>query len=532
MSAAAPSETGRMETMEWRPRVNPWLIAPAVMLATFMEVLDTSIASVSLPYIAGNLGATSSQATWVLTSYLVSNAIILPASAWFSSVFGRKRFLITCIIIFSISSFMCGAATSLAMLIVARTLQGAGGGALQPLAQSILLESFPPAKRGVAMAVYGVGVVCAPILGPTLGGWLTDTWSWRWAFYINVPIGILAVIFISAVVEDPPYIRASKRGRMDTIGFGFMAIGLATLQIVLDKGQEVDWFGALWIRWMVVICVLSLVIFIVRQLTIKEPIVNLRILTNRNFGVACGLFFLFGAGIYGMITLQPLFLQLLLGYTAFNAGLTVSPRGIGALLSLAVVGTMIGRLGARKLAATGFVVFAYSAFLFSRMTLGVSQNHLIPLNIINGIGTGFIFVPLTTVGMGTLRNDQMGNAAGIQNLLRNIGGSVGISLVSTFLDRFSQRHQAYMTGNFTPLSPIYRQQLGSLQTFLQSRFSPADAAARAQNILYNTVHIQTSYWAFIDLFYGFMWVGIACSILVWLLKQVKKNPASPNVVAH
>jgi DHA2 family multidrug resistance protein len=525
------SEASPSGHVEWRPRVNPWLIAPAVMLATFMEVLDTSIASVALPYIAGSLGATPSQATWVLTSYLVSNAIVLPTSAWFSSVFGRKRFLITCIMIFSASSFLCGWATSLGMLILARTIQGAGGGALQPLAQSILLESFPPAKRGVAMAVYGVGVVCAPILGPTLGGWLTDTWSWRWAFYINVPVGILAVIFISLVVEDPPYIRAARR-KMDMIGFGFMAIGLAALQIVLDKGQEDDWFGAIWIRWTVLICAVSLVIFIVRELYAKEPIVNLRVLKNRNFGIACGLFFMFGACIYGLITLQPLFLQLLLGYPAFNAGLTVSPRGIGALLSLAIVGTLSGILGPRKLAAAGFAIFALSAYLFSRMTLDVSQSVLVPYNIINGMGTGFIFVPLTTVGLGTLRQDQMGNAAGIQNLLRNIGGSVGISLVSTFLDRLSQRHQVYMTRNISPLSPVYRQESGSLRAFLQTKFTAADATARAQSIFYNTVHTQTSYWAFIDLFYAFMWVGIVCTALVWLLKQVKRAPGSPNVVAH
>jgi DHA2 family multidrug resistance protein len=521
MSAAAQLESGKAGHAEWRPRVNPWLIAPAVMLATFMEVLDTSIASVALPYIAGNLGATSSQATWVLTSYLVSNAIVLPASAWFSSVFGRKRFLIASIIIFTASSFLCGSAASLSMLIVARTLQGAGGGALQPLAQSILLESFPPAKRGVAMAVYGVGVVCAPILGPTLGGWLTDTWSWRWAFYINIPIGILAVIFISLVVEDPPYIRAARPGRIDGIGLGFMALGLATLQIALDKGQEVDWFGTVWLRWIALISGLSLLIFVVRELCAREPIVNLRILKNRNFAVACGLFFLFGAGIYGMITLQPLFLQLLLGYTALDAGLTVSPRGIGALCSLAIVGILIGKLGGRALAAAGFVIFAFSAFLFSRMTLDIAMSNIIPANIINGFGTGFIFVPLTTVGIGTLRNDQMGNAAGIQNLLRNIGGSVGISAVSTMLDRFSQMHQAYMTGNFTPLNPIYQQRLTALGATLQSHFAAPDATLRAQAILYNLVHTQTSYWAFIDLFYGFMWVGIICAVLVWFLKKVK-----------
>jgi len=515
---------------EWRPRVNPWWIAPAVMLATFMEVLDTSIASVALPYIGGNLGATPEEATWVLTSYLVSNAIVLPASGWFSRFFGRKRFLIACIIIFSASSFLCGAATSMPMLIVARVLQGAGGGALQPLAQSIMLESFPPAQRGTAMAVYGIGVVCAPILGPTLGGWLTDTWSWRWAFYINIPVSILAVFMISIFVEDPPYLRNTRPGRIDAVGFGFMALGLATLQILLDKGQQADWFGALWLRWMAGVSAVSLLIFIVWELRAREPIVNLRILTNRNFSVACVLFFLFGAAIYGLITLQPLFLQELLGYTALNAGLTVTPRGVGAFVALFVVGALIGRLGGRRLAAFGFVVFSVSAFMFSRLSLQMAPGNILPANLISGFGTGFIFVPLTTVGMATLRNEQIGNAAGIQNLVRNIGGSVGISFVSTMLERFAQTHQAFMVGAVSPGNPIYQQKVAAVSGALHSSFSPVDARRRAQDVIYNIVHQQTGYWAFIDLFYSFMWLGLACALGVWLLRDVK--PAGAGVAAH
>jgi len=514
----------------WRPRVNPWLIAPAVMLATFMEVLDTSIASVALPYIGGNLGATPSEATWVLTSYLVSNAIVLPASGWLSRQFGRKRLLITCIIIFSVSSFLCGVATNLPMLILARVLQGAGGGALQPLAQSIMLESFPAAQRGTAMAVYGIGVICAPILGPTLGGWLTDTWSWRWAFYINIPVSILAVVMISLFVEDPPWIRDAKPGRIDAIGLGFMAIGLATLQILLDKGQEVDWFGATWIRWMAVISAGSLLFFIVWELHVAEPVVNLRILKNHNFAVACGLFFLFGAAIYGLITLQPLFLQTLLGYTALSAGLTVTPRGIGAFVALFVVGALIGRLGGRRLAAFGFAAFSLGALLFSRLTLDMAQRNIVIPNLISGFGTGFIFVPLTTVGMGTLRNDQIGNAAGIQNLLRNIGGSVGISFVSTMLERFAQTHQAFMTASVSALNPVYRQNLGRVQGLLQFHFSPVDARLRAEGMIYNVVNQQASYWAFIDIFYCFMWLGLICALGVWLLKEVKSTGA--GIAAH
>jgi len=514
---------------EWRPRVNPWLIAAAVMLATFMEVLDTSIASVALPYIGGNLGATPSEATWVLTSYLVSNAIVLPASGWLSRFFGRKRLLLVCIGIFSFSSFLCGAATNLPMLIVARVIQGAGGGALQPLAQSIMLESFPPAKRGTAMAVYGVGVVCAPILGPSLGGWLTDTWSWRWAFYINIPVSILAVFMISVFVDDPPWIRNDKPGRIDAVGIGFMSLGLGALQIVLDKGQEVDWFGTLWLRWLAGICVGSLLFFIIWELRVKDPIVNLRVLKNRNFGVACGLFFLFGAAIYGLITLQPLFLQTLLGYSALEAGLTVTPRGMGAFVALFIVGALIGKLGGRSLAAFGFTVFAISAYMFSRLSLDMSRTSIIWPNIVSGFGTGFIFVPLTTVGLGTLRNEQIGNAAGIQNLVRNIGGSVGISFVSTMLERTAQSHQVFLTERVSALSPLYRQKIHALQGLFQTQFSPADARPRAEAMVYNVVHQQASYWAFIELFYSFMWIGLVCAVAVWALQNVKK---SGPIAAH
>jgi DHA2 family multidrug resistance protein len=466
----------------------------------------------------------------VLTSYLVSNAIVLPASGWLARQFGRKRLLITCILIFSVSSFLCGAATSLPMLIVARVLQGVGGGALQPLSQSIMLESFPPAQRGTAMAVYGIGVICAPILGPTLGGWLTDTWSWRWAFYINIPVSLLAVFMISLFVDDPPWIRDAKPGRIDALGLGFMALGLATLQILLDKGQEADWFGAVWMRWMAVISGGSLLFFIFWELHVSEPVVNLRILKNRNFAVACGLFFLFGAAIYGLITLQPLFLQTLLGYTALAAGLTVTPRGIGAFVALFVVGALIARVGGRRLAAFGFATFSLAALLFSRLSLDMAQSSIVIPNLISGFGTGFIFVPLTTVGMGTLRNDQIGNAAGIQNLLRNIGGSVGISFVATMLERFAQAHQAFMTAGVSALNPIYRQNLGRVQGLLQSHFSPVDARLRAQGMIYNVIHQQTSYWAFIDLFYWFMWLGLACALGVWLLKEVKST--GPGIAAH
>jgi DHA2 family multidrug resistance protein len=515
--------TDHAQASEWEPRVNPWLIAFAVMLATFMEVLDTSIASVALPYIAGNLGATQQEATWVLTSYLVSNAIVLPVSAWFSKYFGRKRFLIGCIIIFTISSFLCGAATNLGILVIARVLQGAGGGALQPLAQAILLESFPPARRGIAMAVYGIGVVCAPILGPTLGGWLTDSYSWRWAFYINIPVGILAVFLISAFVEDPPYIRAARSGKIDAIGFGLLAIWLAALQITLDKGQEVDWFATVWLRWLAGTSALAFVLLIFWELRTPHPIVDLRVLKDRNFAVGCLLFGLFGAAIYSMITLQPLFLQTLMGYTALDAGLTVSPRGAGSLCALFLVGFLAQKVNGRILVGFGFAVFGVSAWMLSRMTLQVSMRNIVPANIVNGFGTGFIFVPLTGLALGRLRNDQLGNATGIQNLVRNIGGGIGISFVSTMLERYAQAHQVFMTARLSSLQPEFRQRLRATERIYESTFSPSDALTHAQASLYRLLEQQASFWAFIELFFMISCLCGVCVFCVFLFRRVKST---------
>src|SRR5205807_8598734 len=343
-------------TEQWTPSFNPWLIAASVMLATFMEVLDTSVANVALPHIAGNLSATPEEATWVLTSYLVSNAIVLPAANWFGRYFGRKRFLIVCIAIFTLSSAMCGAAASLGLLIVARIAQGAGGGALQPIAQAVLMESFPREKRGSAMAVFGLGVVVAPIIGPTLGGWITDNYSWRWIFYINVPIGILAIFMANTFIEDPPYIKNQKPGRIDYIGFGLMALGLAALQLVLDKGQEEDWFSSSFITLTTALAVVTIIAFVIWELRSSEPIVNLRILTNRNFAVGTMLMTIMGIVLYGTIALLPLFLQTMLGYPAVQSGMAVSPRGIGSIISMIIIGRLVGRIDSRHLIMFGFSV--------------------------------------------------------------------------------------------------------------------------------------------------------------------------------
>ena len=400
-------------------KVNPWLIAAAVVLPTFMEVLDSTIVSLALPHIAGNLSASSSEATWVQTSYLISNAVVLPASAWFSSFFGRKRFFMACIALFAIASFFCGIAGSLGILVVARVFQGASGGALQPLSQAILLESFPQDKRGQGMAVWGLGVVVASVLGPLVGGWVTDHYSWRWLFFINLPVGLLALWMIQQFIADPPYLHNTKPGRIDAIGSGLLSLWLGTMQTVLDKGQEVDWFSANWICWFTVISVVALIAFVIWELREQSPIVNLRVFGNRNFLFGTVLATLFGVIIYSPLTLLPLFVQNLLGYPAFQSGLAQSPRGLGLLLVMPVVGVLSSKLDNRKLLVAGMLLSGVSTLMLGNINLGVGKGSFILANLVQGAGMAITFVPLATTAMGLLRNDQMG--------LRGRGGHVAAS---------------------------------------------------------------------------------------------------------
>jgi len=489
------------------------------MLATFMEVLDTTIVTVALPHMAGTLSATTDEATWVVTSYLVSNAIILPAAAWFSRFFGRKRFLLTCIMIFTVSSFLCGTAASLGLLIVARILQGVGGGALQPLAQAIMLESFPVQRRGAAMAMYGMGIVVAPVIGPTLGGWITDAYSWRWLFYINIPIGIAAVLMIRRFVHDPHYVKSAKPARIDGIGFGLMAVGLATLQIILDKGQEDDWFAAVWIRWFALICVAALVTFVFWELRSDHPIVNLRVLKNRNFAIGTVLITLMGVVIYSPLTLLPQFLQVLLGYPALDSGLAQSPRGLGSFLILPIVGFLTSRVDARRLIATGFVVAGTAIFLFGNINLDIGIMSIALPNFLQGLGMSMVFVPLATITTATLPNEQIGNATGIFNLMRNIGGSTGISMVTTMLARGAQAHQTILVAHLTPYDAVYRSRLLVLQTAFSSRGGSVLGAQQALGAMYGQLVQQSTMLAFIDNFRWLAVVTIFCLVGASLLKR-------------
>ncbi|MBI3565541.1 MAG: DHA2 family efflux MFS transporter permease subunit [Elusimicrobia bacterium] len=514
-AAAAPAGAA-----PWKPRHSPWLVTIAVMLATSMEVLDTSIANVSLPHIAGNLSASTDEATWVLTSYLVSNAIVLSAAAWLSSWFGRKRYLAFSVALFVVASALCGMAQSLPQLIVARVLQGIGGGGLQPLAQAIMLECFPPEERGVAMAAYGMGIVVMPIIGPTLGGWITDNYSWRWIFYINLPIGIAGLLMQQAFVEDPPWIAKMKAGAIDYIGFGLMALGIGLFQLVLDKGQESDWFGATWICWSSAVALAALAAFVWWELRQLHPILNLRLLTDRNFAMATVLMTMLGAVLYGSTAILPIFMQTLLGYPALQSGLAMTPRGIGSFLSMMTVGRVIKRVDHRLLMMSGFLGLAVSTYMLSRLNMSITPAHIAWPLVASGFCMGFIFVPLTTLSVSTLRQDQIQQATGLYALLRNLGASVGISVMIALQIRSAQSHQALLVGHATPYDAVYRADLARLAGALRG-WSPS-AAGAGVGVLYREVLRQAALLSYLDSFRLMTLVCLLCVPFAWVFRLGRK----------
>ena len=507
----------------WQPGVNPWLIALTMVLPTFMVALDTSVANVALPHIAGSLSASTDEATWVLTSYLIANAIVLPITGWLATYLGRKFFLILSITAFTLSSALCGAALTLGMLIFARVVQGASGGALLPVSQAVLLESFPPAQRGEAMAAYGLGVVFAPIIGPTLGGWITDNASWRWVFYINVPVGVLAVLMTSVFIEDPPYLRGRMRGTIDYVGFLLMAVGLGTLQVILDKGERNDWFSAEWIRWFALISVCSLVGFFLRERRATHPIVNLQVLTNRNLGVGILLAAVYGVILYGSLVMLPLFLQNLMGYPALQSGLAITPRGIGALFSMTLAGRLVRRVDGRFLIIMGYLGLAWAGFLFGDINLQISMISVVIPNIIIGASMGFIFVPLTTLAMGMLPNEQMGAGTGLYNLMRNLGGSIGIAFVSTMLARDAQLHQALLVSHLTPSAPAFLERLHTLRQLFLARADVVTATREAYGAIYRILLQQSTLCAFVDTFRLLGYVSLVGVPLTFLFKKVRES---------
>jgi len=520
------------QTQIWKPSYSPWIVAISVMLGTFMVVLDTSVANVALPHMAGSFSASANESMWILTSYLVANGVILPSSAWFSSLLGRKNFFIICIIIFTAASIFCGLSTSLNMMIFARILQGLGGGALMPISQAILLESFPREKRGIGMAIFGLGVVFAPVIGPTLGGWITDNYSWHWIFYINVPIGVLAAVLSSIFVEDPPYARKKGFQKIDYIGFMALIAWLVTLQIVLDNGQKMNWFDSAWICKLTAVSVISMVFFFLWELHFEDSIIDLRAFLDRNFFFGTVLNTFVSAILYSTLAILPLFLQNLMGYTAYHSGLAITPRGLSCLLTIGLAGYLSNKIDERYLIFLGFILIAVSCIMFGNLNLVISMSNVVIPNLVCGAALGLIFIPLTSISFATLKNHQMTNATGIQNLLKNIGGGIGVSIVGTFLSRFAQVHQANMVQHLTPHNPVFQHKLSAATHLLATYMNPVVAAQKANYFLYAGLLKQAYLWSFIDNFRLYAIISLILAPTAFILKRVRHHSTDVELNLH
>lgn len=534
----------------WKPRANKWAVALTVTLATFMEVLDSSIANVSLPHIGGSLGASQDEATWVLTSYLVANAIILPASAYLTTFIGRKKFYMICVVLFGVSSALCGLAPSLGLLVFFRILQGAGGGGLAPSEQAILADTFEPKDRGKAFALYGLAVVVAPALGPTLGGWITDNYNWRWIFFINVPIALLSLFLTSRLVEDPPHVKrevaeSAKFGlRLDLFGFGLLATGFGTLEFILDKGQEDDWFGSHVITAFIVLCIVSLVVLIfweLYQLKIgNRPILNLTLFKRRTFAIPFVLMFVLGFALYGTTVLIPQMVQTLLGYTAELAGLVISPGGVCIMLCMPIVGVLIGKVDPRWLIMWGFANLGISMVLMHTFSLESSFRYIMWVRVYQASGLAFLFIPINTISYTGVARSENNDVSGLTNLARNIGGSVGTAFIATMLSRGSQKHEAYMIRNLTPSSAGYVDQVNRLKGMFGGGGnsagpgfggSPAQSGiSTAQAFIYQQLHRQSAMLAYMDIIEI---LAIFCFLMIPLVYLIGKiRPASDGPSMH
>jgi MFS transporter, DHA2 family, multidrug resistance protein len=522
--ADAPAQPG---SVLWRPKFNPWLIAVTVAMAAFMEVLDTSIANVALPYMAGSLGASNDQSTWVLTSYLVSNAIVLPISGWFASALGRKRFFMTCLVIFTVSSLLCGFAPSLGAIIVFRILQGAGGGGLQPMAQAILADTFPPEKRGLAFALYGVTAIIAPTIGPTLGGWITDNYSWRWIFFINLPVGILTLLLVSRLVEDPPWLKRLRGAgiRFDYVGFGLLAIGIGALQVMLDKGQEDDWFGSHFIVILAIVAAVGIISCVLWEWFQEKPIIDVRLFKNLNFLSANGMLFVLGVLLFSSLVMMPLYLQSLMGYTAESAGLVLSGGGFLLLILMPIVGVLSSKVEARYLIAFGWVTLAIGMYVSSRrLDLDISFGSASVLRLIQVFGLGFLFVPINLVSYVGMPLEKSGSVAGLVNFMRNIGSSVGTSMVTTLIARRAQVHQVYLARHVAPGQPGFGAASAGLAARLVASGVQAERAAQvAYALLYQNLIGQATVLAYLD---TFLVLAGASAIMFVLSFALRKNRSS------
>jgi MFS transporter, DHA2 family, multidrug resistance protein len=514
----------------WRPRYNPWLIAVVVALAAFMEVLDTSIANVALPYMAGNLGASNDQSTWVLTSYLVSNAIILPMTGWLAGAIGRKRFFMTCLAIFTVSSLLCGLAPTLGFLLLFRVLQGAGGGGLQPMAQAILADTFPPEKRGLAFALYGITAIMAPTIGPTLGGWITFNYSWRWIFFINLPVGVITWFLVRRFVEDPPYLQRLRGAgvKLDYVGIALLTVGIGSLQILLDKGQEDDWFGSHFITSLIIISAVCLISLVVWEWFEKAPIIDVRMFKNFNFAGASLMMFTLGILLFSSLVLMPQFLQTLLGYTSELAGLALSAGGLVLLIEMPVIGQLTTKIQARRLIAFGWLALSIAMYYSTkRIDLQISFSAATWLRIAQVIGLGFLFVPITLVAYIGIAPEKNNAVAGIINFMRNMGSSVGTSLVTTLIARRSQFHQLRLVEKARVDNPNFANAAqGLTQHFVNAGLGRHEALATAYARIYQSLQAQAGTLAYID---TFMVLSVGAAIMFFLSFLLKKNDPGGGV---
>jgi len=508
----------------WRPRYNPWLVAVVVALAAFMEVLDTSIANVALPYMAGNLGASNDQSTWVLTSYLVSNAIILPMTGFLAGALGRKRFFMSCLAVFTVSSLLCGLAPSLGLLLLFRVLQGAGGGGLQPMAQAILADTFPPEKRGLAFALYGITAIMAPTIGPTLGGWITFNYSWRWIFFINLPVGVITWFLVRRFVEDPPYIQKLKKAgvKLDYVGIALLTIGVGALQILLDKGQEDDWFGSRFITTLIITSAVCLISLVVWEWFAKTPIIDVRMFKSFNFAGASLMMFMLGILLFSSLVLMPQFLQTLLGYTSQLAGLALSAGGLVLLMEMPIMGQLTTKIQARRLIAFGWLALSIAMFYSTkRIDLQISFSAATWLRITQVIGLGFLFVPITLVAYVGIAPEKNNSVAGIINFMRNMGSSVGTSLVTTLIARRSQLHQLRLVEKARVDNPNFANSVqGLTHHFVTNGLGRHEALATAYARIYQAVQNQAASLAYID---TFMVLCVASAIMFFLSFALEKN---------
>ncbi len=528
--AAAPAKPAYFAT-GWTGGHNPWAIALVVTMATFMEVLDTSIANVSLPHIAGSLSVGQDESTWVLTSYLVSNAVVLPISGWLASKVGRKRFYMTCVAIFTVSSFLCGIAPTLGSLIFFRVIQGAGGGGLGPSEQAILADTFPPAKRGMAMAVYGMAVVLAPAIGPTLGGFITDNFSWRWVFFINIPVGILSLILSNRIVTDPPHLKMARErtGTIDWTGLGLIATGLGALEVVLDKGQEDDWFQSSFITGFAIYAAVALVSFVVWEWNHDTPIVDVRMFKRGGFAVANSLMLVLGVTLYGSTVLLPQYLQVLMGYTAQQSGMALSPGGVLIILLLPFVGRMVGKVDTRWLVAIGFAVLSMSLFYMSNVIdMQMGFHTAVELRMFQSFGMAFLFVPIQTISYAGVPPEKYNQVSGIMNLSRNMGGDIGIAFVTTLIVRRAQVHQLNLSGRVTAYDPAYTSTASRIAQALQhAGATSANAAHQATAVLYRQLQQQATQLGYLDALRA---LAIASAIMVpvvWLSHRPQMAGAAP-----